>query len=192
MHAPFRKSATMRVIATSAATLAVLAVSGNVLGVSQSGEKMNMNRLGHTDLQGRPSYQPNVIQYPDGRYIAFAGMHSGVPVPVPACSGSLPNPLNGNACEINGTMLIDVTDPRNPFETAHIPSPAGGQTQSERMCLGSQLPHGTVQVLRLLLFCIRRPESGGNSIPMNLLAILYRKHGKKQPHFGRSRSRQRR
>src|SRR2546425_9597532 len=85
MHAPFRKSATLRLIATSATTFAILAISGSALGISQSGEKMNMNRLGHTDLQGRPSYQPNVIQYPDGRYIAFAGMHNGVPVPVPAC-----------------------------------------------------------------------------------------------------------
>src|SRR5437763_3540605 len=144
MHAPFRKkTTTTRLIALSATALAILAISGSALGIGQSGEAKNMLRLGHTDLQGRPSYQPNVIQYPDGRYIAFAGMHSGVPVPVPACSGSLPNPLNGNACEINGTMLIDVADQRNPFETAHIPSPAGGQTQSERMCLGSQLPHGT-------------------------------------------------
>src|SRR5437763_8199768 len=144
MHAPFRKkTTTTRLIALSATALAILAISGSALGIGQSGEAKNMLRLGHTDLQGRPSYQPNVIQYPDGRYIAFAGMHSGVPVPVPACTGSLPNPLNGNACEINGTMLIDVTDPRNPFETAHIPSPAGGQTQSERRCLGSQLAHGT-------------------------------------------------
>jgi len=39
---------------------------------------------GHVDLQGRPSYQPNVIVYPDGRTIAFAGTHGG----------SKPNPLN--------------------------------------------------------------------------------------------------
>jgi len=67
MHAPFRTSATMRVIATSAATLAVLAVSGNALGVSQSGEKMNMNRLGHTDLQGRPAYMPMSFSIPTDR-----------------------------------------------------------------------------------------------------------------------------
>src|SRR5207244_2048991 len=52
-------------------------------GISQSGEQKNMRRVGHVDLQGRPSYQPNVIVYPDGRTIAFAGTHNG----------SKPNPL---------------------------------------------------------------------------------------------------
>ena len=63
--------------ALSAATLAILAFSGGALAatVTQSGEQKNMRRVGHTDLQGRPSYQPNVIQYPDGRFIAFAGTH---------------------------------------------------------------------------------------------------------------------
>jgi hypothetical protein len=129
---------------TALATAIALALTAiGAQAASQSGEAMNMIRLGHTDLQGRPAYQPNVIQYPDGRTILFVGMHNGVPVPVPACPQFLPNPLKGNACENNGTMIIDVTDPRNPVETALIPSPAGGQTQSERMCLGSQLPHGT-------------------------------------------------
>jgi hypothetical protein len=66
-------------------------------------------------------------------------MHSGVPRPVPACASFLPNPLNGGACENNGTMIIDVTDPRNPVEKALIPAPTGGQAQMARMCLGSQL-----------------------------------------------------
>jgi len=117
--------------------------------ISQSGEKMNMDRVGHTDLQGRPSYQPNVIQYPDGRYIAFVGMHSGNPVPVPGYT-FLPNPLNHNADENNGTMIIDITDPRNPVEKALIPSPTGGQSQMARMCLGSQLPGGTAGKVYLL------------------------------------------
>ena len=120
-----------------AASLAVGASTAHA--ISQSGEQQNMIRLGHTDLQGRPSYQPNVIKYPDGRYIAFVGMHSGVPRAVPACPTFLPNPLNGGACENNGTMIIDVTDPRNPVEKALIPAPSGGQAQMARMCLGSQL-----------------------------------------------------
>jgi len=118
--------------------------------VSQSGEAQNMIRLGHTDLQGRPSYQPNVIQYPDGRTILFVGMHSGNPRNSPLCARFLPNPLNNNACENNGTMIIDVTDPRNPVEKALIPAKFTGtansglgQAQMTRMCLGSQLPGGT-------------------------------------------------
>src|SRR5690242_20411635 len=142
MHAPFRKS--MSLVAVSAATLATLAISGGALAISQSGERMNMERLGHTDLQGRPTYQPNVIQYPDGRTILFVGQHSGVPdgrqTTCPA--NSLPNPLEqGSPCRVNGTMIIDVTDPRNPVEQSLIPAPVSGtsvgQSQMVRMCLGS-------------------------------------------------------
>src|ERR687888_33907 len=93
----------------SVATLAILAFSGASVsqsgearnaGVSQSGEQKNMERVGHTDLQGRPAYQPNVIQYPDGRWIAFAGTHNNIPVPRPGFT-FLPNPLNNNADEPN-------------------------------------------------------------------------------------------
>ena len=103
-------------------------------GISQSGEQKNMRRVGHVDLQGRPSYQPNVIVYPDGRTIAFAGTHGG----------SKPNPLkSGSPVELNGVIIIDVTDPARPVEKFHIPVPAaGGQSQSVRMCLGSDLPNG--------------------------------------------------
>jgi hypothetical protein len=101
-------------------------------GISQSGEQKNMRRIGHVDLQGRPSYQPNVIVYPDGRTIAFAGTHGG----------SKPNPLKGGVVEQNGTMIIDVSNPERPVEKFHIPVP-GGQAQMARMCLGSDLPRGT-------------------------------------------------
>ena len=102
-------------------------------GISQSGEQKNMRRVGHVDLQGRPSYQPNVIVYPDGRTIAFAGTHTG----------SKPNPLKGGAVEQNGVMIIDATNPERPVEKFHIPVPVvGGQSQSVRMCLGSDLPKG--------------------------------------------------
>jgi hypothetical protein len=107
-----------------------LAVGSSMAVVSQSGEQRNMKRVGHTDLQGRPAYQPNTIQYPDGRTIAFVGTHGG----------SKPNPLHNGAVEENGTMIIDVTDPDRPVEKFHIPVPvAGGQAQSVRMCLGNQL-----------------------------------------------------
>jgi hypothetical protein len=127
----------------------------------QSQEKVNMNRLGHTDLQGRPSYQPNVIKYPDNRWYLFVGQHSGVPNGrVTSCpANTLPNPLNGNACENNGTMIIDVTDPKNPVEKALIPAPAGGQAQMARMCLGSQLPGGTPGKVYLQ----RNVQGGANS-----------------------------
>jgi hypothetical protein len=133
----------LRVSAVSAGVAAVLALgAGHALAVSQSGEAKNMIRVGHTDLQGRPTYQPNVIQYPDGRTILFVGQHSGNPRPVAGFT-FLPNPLDHNADENNGTMIIDVTDPRKPVEKSLIPAPFTdiqvGQSQMTRMCLGSQL-----------------------------------------------------
>jgi hypothetical protein len=118
-------------------SLAVLAmVTGHVLANefnSQSGEQKDINRNGHVDLQFRAAYQPNVIVYPSGKIIAFVGTHSGVQA----------NPFKGGALEPNGTMIIDVTDPKKPKETAHIPVPVeGGQAQMTRMCLGSELPGG--------------------------------------------------
>ena len=162
---------------TTAVSLAVaLALgSGSAYAISQSGEQQNMNRLGHTDLQGRPSYQPNVIQYPDGRTMLFVGMHSGSPRPSPACGNSnntLPNPLNGGACENNGTMIIDVTDPRNPVEQFLIPAPAGGQSQMTRMCLGSDLT-GDQQNKKVYLL---RNVQGGASAGYQIYDVTDVKH----------------
>jgi hypothetical protein len=128
--------------ALSAATLAVLAFSTSALAIEQSGEAKSMHRVGHVDLQGRPAYQPNFIDYPDGRVIAFIGTHGG----------SRPNPLKqGSPVEFNGTMIVDITDPNNPVEKFHIPVPvSGGQAQMARMCLGSQLPGGTAGHVYLL------------------------------------------
>jgi hypothetical protein len=136
-----------RRVALSAAALTVLAFSaGSALAIGQSGEQKNMKLVGHVALQFRGAYQPNVIRYPDGRTIAFVGLHSGQNLP-----GPLPNPLNGGKLEENGTMIIDVTDPKHPVETFHIPVPvAGGQAQMARMCLGSDLPGGTPGKVYLL------------------------------------------
>src|SRR5438132_2507768 len=85
----------VRRAATSIA-LAVLAVSGSsARAIEQSGEQKNMKLVAHLGLQGRGSYQPNVITYPDGRTIIFAGTHAG----------SAPNPLNGGVVELNGTFI---------------------------------------------------------------------------------------
>ena len=113
-------------------------VSSALADLQQSGEQKHMRLVGHAGLQSRGAYQPNVIAYPDGRTIAFVGLHSGQNLP-----GPLPNPLNGGKLEENGTMIIDITDPRHPVEKFHIPVPvAGGQAQMARMCLGKDLPRG--------------------------------------------------
>ena len=102
-------------------------------GISQSGEQKDMRRVGHSDMQGRPLYHPIIVRYPDGRHIAFVGTHGG----------NRPNPLKAGAVELNGTMIVDVSNPARPVDKFHIPGPANGaQTQSNRVCLGSQLPGG--------------------------------------------------
>src|SRR5689334_16921216 len=120
-----------RGLAFAALAFAVGSAFAHGGGVSQSGEQKNMRRVGHTDLQGRPAYQPNFIDYPDGRVIAFIGTHGG----------SAKNTLKpGSPVENNGTMIVDITNPERPFETAHIPVPvAGGQAQMARMCLGQDI-----------------------------------------------------
>src|SRR5258706_3254500 len=127
------KCAVNAAILSAFAIAAAWAFADDHRGISQSGEQKNMRRVGQVDRQGRPSYQPNVIVYPDGRTIAFAGTHGG----------SKPNPLKGGVVEQNGTMIIDVSNPERPVEKFHIPVPVtGGQAQMARMCLGSDLPRG--------------------------------------------------
>jgi hypothetical protein len=123
-----------------AAIVAVLLFSANALAID-SGESKNMRGVGHTDLQGRGAYQPNVIEYPNGKWFLFVGLHGG----------TAPNPLNGGVVEENGTIIIDVTDPKKPVEKVHIPVPvAGGQAQMVRMCLGSDVPGGQAGKVYLL------------------------------------------
>jgi hypothetical protein len=125
-----RSSGTRRVLA-GAVLVALAFGTASALAVSQSGEQENMRRVGHSDIQGREAYQPNVITYPDGRVIAFIGTHGGTHF----------NPLTG-VNEPNGTMIVDITNPRNPKDVFHIPNMGGGTNQMARMCLGSDLPGG--------------------------------------------------
>ena len=75
-----RSSTTFSALSAIAVAAAAFAGSADAQ-VTQSGEQKNMRRVGHTDQQGRPAYQPNTIVYPDGRTIAFVGTHGGSPVP---------------------------------------------------------------------------------------------------------------
>lgn len=131
---------TRRAVTTIALAALVLG-AGGAMAISQSGEQKDMRRVGHVDLQGRAAYHPDFITYPDGRVIAFVGTHSNT-----GDNGPRPNPLKpGSPVEPNGTMIVDITDPANPVEKFHIPGPiasGSAQTQSSRMCLGSDLPGG--------------------------------------------------
>lgn len=155
-------------LALGAVATAVLALStGTTLAIDQSGEQKDMRRVGHVDLQGRAAYHPNFITYPDGRIIAFVGTHSSAgPSSIsPDSNTPKPNPLKGGAIEPNGTMIVDISDPRNPKELYHIPGPAAAkgsaQTQSNRMCLGRDLPQGGASDT---VYMMRNVQGGGITI----------------------------
>jgi hypothetical protein len=94
----------------------------------------NMKVEGFNDNQGRPIYQPLVVNQ-NGREILFLGN----------LAGSILNPLTGKV-EPNGTSIVDVTDVKNPKFLFHIPGPAGtvgnAGAQMVRVCSGDTLPHG--------------------------------------------------
>ena len=138
MSAPRRKGARRALTGIAAALFALSA--GSALAIHQSGEQKDMIRVGHSDIQGRAAYQPNVITYPDGRVIAFIGTHGGTHF----------NPITGQD-EINGTMIVDITDPAHPKDLAHIPVQAGqGTAQMARMCLGRDLGVGAPGAVYLM------------------------------------------
>jgi hypothetical protein len=139
MRSSSRKQSTTRFVVRSVVSCVALALgTGSALAIDQSGEQKDMRRVGHADLQGRAAYHPDFIKYPDGRVIAFVGTHSNT-----TDNGPRPNPLKpGSPVEPNGTMIVDITDAKRPVEKYHIPGPipsGTAQTQSNRMCLGSDL-----------------------------------------------------
>jgi hypothetical protein len=94
----------------------------------------NMKVEGFSDNQGRPIYQPLVVDQ-NGREILYLGN----------LAGNMLNPLTGKV-EANGTSIIDVTDVHQPKFLFHIPGPAGNVgnagAQMVRVCSGDVLPHG--------------------------------------------------
>jgi hypothetical protein len=85
--------------------------------------------LGHNDLQGRVVYQTTVHSQAN-KVIAYAGHFNG----------TMLNPMTG-ANEVNGTSIVDVTDPRHPKYLKHLPANSGG-ARMVKLCEGSDLPKG--------------------------------------------------
>jgi hypothetical protein len=94
----------------------------------------NMKVEGFNDNQGRPIYQPLVVDQ-NGRETLYLGN----------LTGNLLNPLTGKV-EPNGTSIIDVTDVKHTKFLFHIPGPSGNVSnagaQMARVCSGDVLPHG--------------------------------------------------
>jgi len=142
-QADVRRAAPLRL--SYVATLAALALASGAWadGLSKP-DALNMVRLGHNDMQNRPLYQPTVHKYPStvqnsfaGKTLLFAGTHSANNGNPPCTGRTLPNPLNGGACEPDGTMIVDVTNPTHPEVVKHLP-PATSATlaQMVRVCDG--------------------------------------------------------
>jgi hypothetical protein len=93
-------------------------------------ESKDMRLVGFNDLQARSAYQP-VIHRQGDRWIAYIGHHGGVAL----------NPLTGQE-ELNGTSIVDVTDPGNPKYLYHIPGAKPAGAQMVRICDGRVLPKG--------------------------------------------------
>jgi len=107
-------------------------------GGGHGAESRNMRLAGMSDLQGRSAFQV-VIAKQGERWIAYVGTHGG---------GAM-NPLTGQE-EGNGTIILDVSDARQPRIVHHIPTASkkaveGGEgtgAQMVQVCAGKDLPRG--------------------------------------------------
>src|SRR5215472_204260 len=125
----------------------VLSPSCDDVRTAQS--EWNTELLGYDSLDGRSTYQPLVVRQGD-RYIAYMAHHAGCAI----------NRLNGQT-EVNGTSIIDVTDPSHPIYLHHIvgfPADCNGSLDAA----GNQMVH----------------VCGGDSLPSNSRAEAIRKHGR--------------
>ncbi len=95
----------IRGLALALLTLLALACSRAVAPSppdARPAESRDMRLVGHDGLQARSAYQP-VIHRQGERWIAYVGHHGGTRL----------NPLTGQM-ELNGTSIVDVTDPARP------------------------------------------------------------------------------
>ena len=110
-------------------------------------EAMNMRQVGYNDLQARTAYMPTIFKQ-GGKYIAYVG-HHGASKKNPA-----PNNRLNNQNELNGTSILDVTDPKQPKYLTHIPGAPGdgeaGASQMTRVCDGRTLGKGDPNKVYLL------------------------------------------
>ncbi|MEA2937880.1 MAG: hypothetical protein QOC56_1384 [Alphaproteobacteria bacterium] len=145
-----RRGLTVAALAAAAALIAIPAAAQTQKQAPKIGdppEAMNMRLVGFNDLQGRTGYQPTIFKQ-GARYIAYIGHHGGNkdnPAPL--------NALNGQQ-ELNGTSVVDVTDPKQPKYLAHIPGAVGdgeaGAAQMTRVCDGKTLGKGDPDKVYLL------------------------------------------
>jgi hypothetical protein len=126
----------MKVVGLVLLAVAVLAACATVTTSAPSAvsEARDMRLVGHEPLQARSAYQPLVVKQGE-RWIAYVGHHGGDRM----------NPLTGRM-ELNGTSIVEVTDPARPQYLHHIPGAPGaaeaGGASMVRVCDGRELPKG--------------------------------------------------
>lgn len=133
------------------------AFDGAPAAMRQHGEeRLNTRLVGTNDLQARSAYQPLPVKQGDRR-ILYVGHHAGEGL----------NPLTG-VLEVNGTSIVDVTNPARPIYLHHIPASGDAQgAQMVQVCPGADLPKGDPDKTYLLrangnhsheLWDVTRPE----------------------------------
>ena len=122
----FRATSTRTALATLLACLVSLAT---LVAQGHGEERRNARLIGSHDLQTRSAYHPVPVTQ-GGRRILYVGHHAGEAL----------NPLTGEI-EVNGTSIVDVTDPARPVYLHHIPATGGAQgAQMVQVCSGAELP----------------------------------------------------
>ncbi len=117
--------------------------------VRTSQSEWNTELLGYDTLDGRSTYQP-LVMHQGNRYIAYMAHHAGCAI----------NRLNGQE-EVNGTSILDVTNPQHPIYLHHIvgfPADCNGSLDAA----GNQMVH----------------VCGGGDLPSDSPAEARRKHGR--------------
>src|SRR5438445_6968634 len=109
----------------------------------------DMKLAGTNDLQARSTYQPTVHRYGGNRWVLFAGHHPLGTNPVTGAPLPSFNPLTGKN-ELNGTSIVDVSDPKRPVYLFHLPvdNGANGGAQMVRVCDGLGANANKIYMLR--------------------------------------------
>jgi hypothetical protein len=143
---------------------------------TQGASSHNMRLVGTNDLQARSTYQPTLHKYPHNRYVLFAGHHALANQGENLLPGGtrLPsfNPLTGNN-ELNGTSIVDVTDPRHPKYLYHLPVSDGvnGGAQMVRVCDGNSLPIHDNKIYMLRTYANSAHEIWDVTNPSNPMGV---------------------
>lgn len=115
----------------AAAPCLVCLLSALALAQGHGEERRNTRLVGMHDLQARSAYHPLPVTQGERR-ILYVGHHAGEAL----------NTLTGEV-EVNGTSIVDVTDPAQPIYLQHIPATGEAQgAQMVQVCSGADLPGG--------------------------------------------------